>query len=235
MGPKILGVIPARGGSKGIKGKNIYPLAGHPLISYTIQSAQKSACLNQFIVSTDSEEIATLVREYGAQTPFIRPAHLSSDSALAIDVMKHAILEIEKIDKIQYDFLVMLQPTTPLKVGEDIDKAVDKLIRTGCDTVISMVDVGANHPTRMYTIEDDQLVSVMDEGISLRPRQELPSIYIRNGAIYACKREILFEYNSLIGPDCRPYVMPLERSVNIDCITDMILAEYLIQKHETED
>jgi len=126
----------------------------------------------------------------------------------------------------------MLQPTTPLKIADDIDRTIEKLINTQCDSVVTMVDVGANHPARMYRIENDRLKSIMEEGITMRPRQELPPMYIRNGAVYACRREVIFKYNALIGPDCRPYVMPKERSINIDEISDIHLTEYYFKAHD---
>ncbi|OVE81681.1 N-acylneuraminate cytidylyltransferase [bacterium K02(2017)] len=225
----ILGVIPARGGSKGIPNKNIYPINGFPLISYTIKTALQSKLLSRCIVSTDSNKIANVAKEYHADVPFIRPQQHATDQALAIDVIKHAVLEMESLDNCQYDYIVMLQPTTPLKIAEDIDAVINKLIKANCDTVVSLVDVGADHPARMYTIESDKMVPVMDEGVVMSPRQDLPSIYIRNGAVYACKRDVIFEHNAMIGTDCRGYVMPAERSVNIDVKTDLILAEYYLK------
>lgn len=224
---KVFAVIPARGGSKGIPKKNIYPLCKKPLISYTIESAIKSKEIHHLIVSTDSYEIAEVARSYSVDVPFIRPQALSSDTALAVDVIKHAITHEEKRLQIRFDYVVMLQPTTPLKLTEDIDGAIQKLIQTGCESIVTMVDVGANHPARMYKINNDKLVAVMDEGIAMRPRQELPPIYIRNGAVYAFKREVIDKYNALLGNDVRPYVMPIDRSINIDSHIDLYLAEYL--------
>ena len=230
--PKILGVIPARGGSKGIPNKNLYNLNGEPLISYTIESAKQSKYLARFIVSTDSEEIAQVAKQYSASVPFIRPAELATDKALSVDVMKHAVLEMEHRDGHKYEFLVMLQPTTPLRPVGLIDKVIEKLIKTGCDTVITMVDVEAYHPARMYRIENDMLINIMDEHIPMRPRQELPSVYIRSGDVYACKRNIIFEKNSFIGDDCRPVIIPSETAINIDAIKDVILAEYYLKKQK---
>lgn len=227
---KILAVIPARGGSKGVPGKNIRLLAGKPLIAHTIASAKKSRLITKLIVSTDDDAIARVARDSGAEVPFVRPAEYATDKALAIDVMKHALESMEKVDGVKYDFLVMLQPTTPLKSEIDIDGSIQKLIETGCDSVVSVVDVGANHPARMYTIENDRMVSVMDEKVAMRPRQDLPPVYIRSGAVYACRREVLFEYNALIGKDCRPFIMPEERSVNIDDLRDFYLAEYYLKE-----
>lgn len=225
----ILGIIPARGGSKGIPHKNIYPLCGKPLIAYTIESARRSVRLTKLIVSTDDADIAEIARRYGASVPFLRPAELATDTALAIDVVRHALEFQEKHDGVHYDLVVMLQPTSPLKTAQDIDSVIDKLIESGCDSVVSMVDVGANHPARMYRINNDRLVSLMDERIAMRPRQELEPVYIRNGAVYACRREVIYRWNALIGPDVRPLIMPPNRSVNIDDPSDIVLAEYYLK------
>lgn len=225
---KVIGIIPARGGSKGIPKKNIYPLSGKPLIAYTIECAKGSRFLTKWIVSTDSEEIASVARAYGAEVPFIRPSELATDSALSVDVVKHAVLIMEQEEACQYDYVVLLQPTTPFRLPEYIDLAVKKLMESGCDTVVTMVDVGAYHPARMYRIVADRLAGIMDEGIAMRPRQELPPVYIRSGDVYACKRSVIFDKNSMMGDDCRPIVIPPERAVNIDDMKDMVLAEYYL-------
>ncbi len=199
------------------------------MIAYTIESALRSRWITKLAVSTDDQEIATVARQFGADVPFVRPPHLATDSALAIDVVKHALEFQERLDGIQYSAVALLQPTTPLKAAEDIDATIDELMRSGCDSVVTMVDVGANHPARMYRIVDGRLVSVMDERVAMKPRQDLEPIYIRNGAVYACRREVLFRYNALIGQDVRPLVMPPERSVNIDESSDIILAEHYLR------
>jgi len=225
----VLGVIPARGGSKGIPDKNLYPLKGKPLIQYSIEEAQKAKSLTKLIVSTDSEKIAKVARSCGAEVPFMRPAELATDTALAVDVMKHALQTMEKLDKVRYDYLVMLQPTTPFRLAKDIDEAIKKLIETGCNTVVSVVDVGAYHPARMYQIKKDLLERIMEEGVPMRPRQELPPVYIRSGDVYACQREVLFKKNSLMGDDCRPIIIPMMRAINIDGHNELILAEHYLQ------
>ncbi|MFK7825076.1 MAG: acylneuraminate cytidylyltransferase family protein [Oligoflexales bacterium] len=231
MEHNILGVIPARGGSKGIPDKNIYPLCGKPLIAYTIESAKKSKLFSDLIVSTDSEQIAEIASKWGIDIPFIRPSQFATDTAHAVDVMKHALYEMEGQSGKTYEFIAMLQPTTPLKDVEDIDACLKKIIETGCDSVVSLVDVGANHPARMYTVnKKEQLVSIFDEGVAMKPRQELPPVYIRSGAVYVTKRNILLEHNSLIGKDCRAYIVPQSRSVNIDEYQDIVLAEYYVNE-----
>ena len=228
----ILGVIPARGGSKGVPRKNLVPILGKPLIAYTIEAALQSRRLSRAVVSTDDEEIARVSRDCGAEVPFLRPPELATDSALSLGVMQHAVREMERLEGKKYDVAVMLQPTTPLRLGSDIDTGIDLLLKSGADAVISVVEVGAHHPLRMKKVlEDGQLVNFIDQGFEdMRPRQELPPVYIRNGALYITRRDVLVNENSFTGKDCRAYEMPEDRSVNIDSESDIILAEYYLKK-----
>lgn len=226
--PRTLGIIPARGGSKGIPHKNLFPLLGKPLIAYSILSAKKSKHLSRLIVSTDSDTIAKVATDFGADVPFIRPQNLASDTALSVEVVKHAVHELEKQGDAPYDYVVLLQPTTPLRRAEDIDAALEKLHSTKCDSIVSFVNVGAHHPARMYKIENDILTSIMDEKVTMRPRQELPDVFIRSGDIYASTTVSLLEFNTLMGRDTRPVILPSSRSVNIDSRTDLYLAEHLL-------
>ena len=145
----VLGVIPARGGSKGIKNKNIKELNGRPLINYTIEAAKNSANLDDFIVTTDSEKIATICRNAGANVPFKRPDDLATDTALAMDTIKHAVLKYEELKSINVDIVVMLQPTSPLRKSEHIDDAISKFKESGFDSSISVVNIDASHPLKM--------------------------------------------------------------------------------------
>lgn len=226
----ILAVIPARGGSKTIPKKNIYPLLGKPLIAYTIEEALKSKLITKVIVSSDDNEIIRIAKDFKTEAPFKRPKKLATDAALAISVIKHAVLELEKLDKIKYDYVIMLQPTTPLRTAEDIDQALKKLIKTKSDSAIGVVDVGAIHPMRMKIIKNDKLLDLTKEPVENMPRQKLKPVYIRNGAIYAVKRDVLINQNSFKGKTCRPFIMPPERSVNIDDWLDLQLAEILLKK-----
>ncbi len=228
---KALGVIPARGGSKSIPRKNIAMLGGRPLLAYTIEAAQGSRLLTDYLVSSEDEEILQVARQYGAPTPFVRPAELASDEAPSLPVVQHALREMERLKGVVYDIVVLLQPTTPFRLPQDIDAAVEKLIATQADSVISVCDVGAYHPARMRWIIDDQLVELpIREERELQRRQDLPPVYIRNGAIYAVRREVVMLQNSMVGKISRPYIMPEERSVNIDSKLDFLLAEILIQQ-----
>jgi CMP-N-acetylneuraminic acid synthetase len=225
-----LGVIPARGGSKSVPRKNIALVHGKPLIAYTIEAAQRSRLLTHFLVSSDDAEIIAVARQYGAPAPFVRPAELATDTAPSLPVVQHAVGEMERLHGITYDYVVLLQPTTPLRLPGDIDAALEKLAATGADSVISVCDVGAYHPARMRQIIDDRLVELpIREPKEMARRQDLPPVYIRNGAIYAVKRDVVMLQNTMSGGVCRPYIMPEERSVNVDSMLDLLLAEILLR------
>jgi CMP-N,N'-diacetyllegionaminic acid synthase len=222
---KILAVIPARGGSKGISNKNIVDIDGCPLIKYTIDAALGSAMLTDCIVSTDSDVISDVAKSCGALVPFKRPKYLSDDKALSLPVMQHAVEFMEAERGYQYDLVIMLQPTTPLRQTKDIDNAINLIFDTDASSVISVVEVEGYHPLRMKRVVDGRLINYIDQGHEdMRPRQELPPAYIRNGAVYATMRNTLMKKDSFIGEDSRAYIMPPERSVNIDTMKDLSLA-----------
>lgn len=226
----VLGVIPARGGSKGVKNKNIKNINGKPLISYTIEEAQKSK-IDDLIVSTDSELISNLATSKGVIVPFVRPSALASDSARSIDVINHALIEMERLNSKVYDYVIMLQPTTPFRKYTDIDNCID-LIKNNkqADSVISVVDVQGNHPARMKYIKDGKLIDpIFCEEIENQNRQELTQMYIRNGAIYLSSRETILK-KSFKGNICLAYEMDKFSSVNIDTIEDFQYAKFLSKK-----
>jgi len=231
----ILGVIPARGGSKSVPRKNISLLLGRPLIAYTIAAAQNSQRLTRFLVSSDDEEIIAVAKKYGAPVPFVRPDNLATDQAPTLPVVQHAIQWLETEHNFRFDYVVLLQPTTPLRTAADIDAVIEKLVNTGADSVVSVCDVDAYHPARMRRIVGDQLVELpIKEPKEMARRQDLEPIYIRNGAVYAVRREVVMEQNSMIGVISRPYVMPVEQSVNIDSPMDMLVAQYLMKAEDYE-
>lgn len=229
---RVLGVIPARGGSKGLPGKNIRPLLGKPLIAWTIEAAAASERLGRTLVSTDSEDIAEVARQHGGEAPFLRPAELATDSAESLPVIQHALRFCEDAEGRPYDAVVMLQPTTPFRKASDIDGALALLETTGADSVISVVDVQGHHPARMKYLEGDRLIDPpFCEERENQPRQELRPMYLRNGAIYATRRDVLMG-GSFKGRDCRAWIMSDEQSVNIDNFHDFLLAEWFAaQEH----
>lgn len=229
---RTIGIIPARGGSKGIPRKNLAPLLGKPLLAYTIEAARASQFLTDIVVSTEDQEIGTVSRDWGAQVPFYRPAELATDKALSVPVVLHALREMEQITSKPYDIVVMLQPTSPLRSAHDIDSGIQLLLDTGADSVISVVDVGGHHPFRMKRVVGQNiLINYIDQGFEdMRPRQELPPVYIRSGALYIVRRSILADQQTFVGRDCRAYVMPEHRAINIDTRMDLILAEQLLRQ-----
>lgn len=228
---KVLGVIIARGGSKGVPGKNKKLLFGLPLIAYTINAAMQSN-LSKVIISTDDEDVIEIGKKAGLEVPFKRPAELASDSAKSIDVIFHALNEVEHISNEKYDAVMMLQPTAPFRTTEDINQAIALLEhQPDADSVISVVDVLAHHPARMKYIENGFLIDPpFCEQYENQNRQELVPMYIRNGAIYLTKRDVLLQ-KSFKGTKSLALVMPPERSINIDTLSDFEMAEYHLKKH----
>ena len=225
---KILAVIPARGGSKGIPNKNLFPLNGKPLIDYSILECMKSNLITDIVVSTDSIEIKKRTEIHGLKVPFMRPKELATDTALAIPTVIHSVKEIEKIKNIKFNYIIMIQPTAPLRTSIDIDESLDLLIQEGTDSVISVVDVDNYHPAKMKLIKKNRLYDYENTGLENPARQSLPQVYIVNGAIYAMKRDCLIHNKTFKGKSCLPYVMPRNRSVNIDERSDFLVAEYYL-------
>lgn len=226
---KVLAVIVARGGSKGIPNKNLKELNGKPLIQYTIEAALGSKFLADVIVSTDSTDIANFAKSVGANVPFQRPNDLADDVISPMFAVLHAKKFMEDLGN-QYDAILMLQPTAPFRKSEDIDGAIELMKKTDSDSVISVVDVGASHPARMKYLEGDRLIDPpFCEAYENQRRQELRTMYIRNGAIYLTKSPVL-EKKSFKGNDCRAWVMTWQRSVNLDTEEDFLYAEWLAER-----
>ena len=230
---RVLGVIPARGGSKGIAKKNIVDICGKPLIAYSIDAASRSQRLSTFIVSTDSDEIADVAIGYGALAPFRRPAEISNDIASSFDVIMHALDFMEAETNSIYDAVMLLQPTTPMLTAATIDAAILQLSNCDCDSVVSVVDVGANHPYRMYELDDkNTLVGLLANEDPMMPRQKLPKVYIRSGDVYVTRRECLMQKLSLIGNASKAILIKPEDTVNIDTVEDLMIARYRIEQRE---
>lgn len=227
----MIAVIPARGGSKGLPGKNLKLLCGKPLIAYSIIAAKESKYVDRIIVSTDSEEIAEVARQYGAEVPFIRPAELATDNAKAIDVYLYTVdrLNNEKWYSIS-DFIV-LQPTSPLRTAEDIDNAIEIHKANQADSVISVQET--NCPLEWYKeITADGLLKDCIESNRILNRQEYTKTYIPNGAIYVFKYKTLMETKNYYYGRTLPYIMSAATSIDIDTILDFKLAEIIVQNNE---
>lgn len=229
----ILGLTLARGGSKSVLKKNIKPIAGIPLIGYTISEALKSKLLSRYIVSTDDKEIQKVAIQCGADAPFLRPSIYSTDDASSVSAMQHAVKWVEKQDGIKYDYVVELMCTNPMKTFEDIDASIEKLIKTQADSVIAIHQLEDHHPARIKKIVEDKIIDFCVPEIPESRRQDLePKAYIRSGSIYALKRDYLMHEGKRYGSDnSRPYILPPERAVNIDTELDFMFAELMIKQY----
>lgn len=223
---KILALIPARGGSKGIKGKNIIPLAGKPLIAYSIEAAKKSKYIDSIVVTTDSEKIAEVAKEYGARVPFLRPAELAADTSKTIDAVLHAIKTLKSLSE-EYDVLVLLQPTQPLRTADDIDKAIELYYGNGENGLVSISRVD-DSPLLIRSINDDgKLKNLLSQNSTCR-RQDMPDYYKVNGCIYINKIDELNE-NTSFNDNKVPFIMTKGHSVDIDELSDLWMAEYYLK------
>jgi CMP-N-acetylneuraminic acid synthetase len=209
--------------------KNIRLVRGKPLIAYTIETALAARHLfHRIMVSTDDEEIAEVARRYGAEVPLLRPVKLASDDVPMVPVLQHAVQFIEEQDNIRLDWVCLLQPTDPLRNVEDIEAALILAEAGGCDSVISVVQVFSVHPILMKRIVDGRLLPYcIEEREGTRRQDYQPSAYMRNGAIYLTRRNVLMDHNSIWGDVIRPYIMPAERSVGIDSELDLKLVDLL--------
>jgi len=227
---RILALTLARGGSKSVPRKNIRPIAGVPLIAYTIAEALRSNYISRYIVSTDDEEIQNVARQYGADTPFLRPAEYSSDTANSATAMQHAVNWVEEQEGAKYDYVIELMCTNPMKTVTDIDAVIKKLITTGADSVIAVHKLEDHHPIRIKKIVDDKIVDFCLPEVPEMRRQDLkPDAYIRSGSIYGLRRDYLMVEGQRHGSqNSRPYILPPERAVNVDTEIDFLIAEHLI-------
>lgn len=223
----MIAIVPARGGSKGLPGKNIKPLCGKPMIAYTIEEAKKSKYISEVIISTDSEEIEEIAIKYGAKSLFSRPKYLASDTAKAIDNY------IYTVDRLNGEFgyaikdFVVLQPTSPLRLAKDIDGAIELFKSKNADSVISYTE--EQHPIEWhkYITDDGKFESIFEE--KLLNRQEIKKSYYPNGAVYVFAYSLI-KQKKYYSNDSYPYIMPQDRSVDIDTLEDFKYIEFLLRE-----
>lgn len=231
---KVVAVILARGGSRGVPGKNIKKLLNKPLICYSIEAALKSKLIDRVIVSTDDDKIAKIAKKYGAEVPFKRPTYLATDTAHTPPVIKHAIKFLEQKENYHTDIVVTLQPTSPLRKSEDIDKMIKMLVNGNYDSVISVHNVGAHHPWWMFKMKNNKLVPFVDK-LDADPynleRHQLPRVLKQNGSVYVTRAIVLFEKNNIIiKENCGAYLMDDTYSLEVDNLADFMVLETVIKK-----
>lgn len=225
----ILGIIPARGGSKGVLRKNIRLVADKPLIYWSIAEAKQSTLLSHFYVTTDDDEIAEVATSCGAQV-IDRPSELAQDKTPMIPVLQHLCREAELLNGITYDYILLMQPTAPMRTYADIDKAIDLLVaENDFDSLVSVYQVDDCHPSRMYTCDSGRLIPFSEEPAGSL-RQDLLPVYHRNGAIYMSSRSLLMEQGKLVSNKTFAYVMSKSDSANIDDEDDLLIADFLMRK-----
>jgi N-acylneuraminate cytidylyltransferase len=224
QGKSILAIIPARGGSKGIPRKNIRMLAGKPLIAWTIKEAKRSKYIDRLILSSEDEEIIKVAKEWGCDVPFVRPAGLAKDDTPGIEPVLHAINTLKE----KYDYVVLLQPTSPLRQVDDIDGCIEACVSSNAPSCVSVTEVN-QHPHWMYTIEEaDYLSPIIKQKKGINCRQDLPTVYVLNGAVYIAESNFLRNKRSFLTAMTKAYVMRKERSLDIDEDIDLKLCEIMM-------
>lgn len=224
----ILCVIPARGGSRGLPGKNVKQLAGKPLIAHTIKQAKESKLIDRIIVSTEDTRIADISRKYNAEVPFERPKELAEDNSGMIDVLLHAMKWMEEKERFKFDILLLLHVTTPLRTPEDIDNCIRLLVDEDAENVFSVTEAYRNPYFNMVEIGSDNKVRPVKEG-SFATRQSAPEVFDMNSSIYAWWKDTFIKKTGLFLENTRIYRMPRERSVDIDEPFDFRIAEMLMK------
>ena len=223
----MISIIPARGGSKGLPGKNILPLCGKPMIAYTIEAAKQSKYIDHVIVSTDDQKIAEIALQYGAEVPFLRPDFLASDTAQAVDNYIYTIERLSKEWNTPIEEFVVLQPTSPLRIAEDIDGAIEMFMEKKADSVISYTPEA--HPVRWhkYLDENNAFIDIFDTTIA--NRQDLKTSYYPNGAVYVFRFSMIKE-RKYYTDKSYGFIMPRVRSVDIDYKEDFDYVEFLMSR-----
>lgn len=227
-GKSILAIIPARGGSKGIIKKNLRMLGGKPLIGYTIDAAKKSRMLDRIIVSTDDPEIAAFSRENGIGV-VIRPDSIAQDKSPITETIEHTLRALGENENSFPEIIVLLQPTSPLRTTEDIDRAVTQFLDTSPESLISVCE-SEHSPFWCFTIDSGKLAPLFDRRNSELRRQDLPKTYRPNGAIYISTPGKIRMHSGFVMDNTAPFLMPANRSIDIDAPLDLLFAEFLLAK-----
>ena len=221
---KILAVIPARGGSKGVPRKNIRLAGGKPLIAWIIDAAKQSRYIDRLIMSSDDEQIIQVAKQYGCEVPFVRPQELAQDDSTASDVVLHALKEVPG-----YDYVMLLQPTSPLTRTRDIDGCMEFCINANADSAVSVTQPDKNPYWMFHMDQDNRLTPVFGEKYLNRPRQKLPSVFIPTGAIYMAKINWFLKNRSFYSDLTLGFFIPQDFSLDIDAEKDLRIFDFLVE------
>ena len=228
---KVLAVIPARSGSKGLKNKNIRNLCGHPLIAWTIKKAKQSKYIQKVVVSTDSEKISNIAKKYGAFVPFLRPKKYATDKANDFAVLDHA-LNFFKNKGENFDYIIMLQPTSPLRDLKDINNSIKKVLKENIEALVSVSKLDVHHPRFIYSLKNNNNLVPFSKKIRSSDirRQDLEPLYFLEGSIYISKIKSLEKYKTFYHSKTKAYELPKWKSLEIDDLDDLNIAEMYIKK-----
>jgi len=224
---KILAIIPARGGSKEIRRKNLQKLSGKPLIVHTIIAAKKTKSINKIIVSTDDKEIGKISKNNGAEVPFLRPKQISKDTSSTIEVIKHALKFLQENQSYVPDIIILLQPTSPLRTSQLITKTINTLKKSKATSVITVSKI-TKHPYASYWLKNDFLKPFEKSSTKYSRRQEFPDLFFPTGAVYTFWYDTLKKFNSLHGPKIKPIVVQ-DEDIDIDNLRDLFFAEMMLK------
>lgn len=228
----FLGIIPARGGSKGLPGKNIKELCGKPLIAWSIESGLKSKYLDEVMVTTDSKDIANIAKQYCASVPFLRPDVLANDTATSFDAIKHTIEFYKNEMKKEFDYIVLLEPTSPLREARDIDIAIEQLFNSNADSIVGICKTEDQNPAFLvFKNEKDFISGYENHDMKVLRRQDIKDVYFFEGTIYISKTDVLLNKKTFYHENTIGYVVPKYKSLEIDDIDDFIMVE-AIMKHK---
>jgi len=221
----VLGLVPARGGSKGVPRKNLRPLAGRPLLAYTAAAASASGVCDRVVLSTDDQEIADVGRNAGLEVPFLRPVELATDETPMLPVVTHALDELGR-GGWRPDIVLVLQPTSPLRTPDHLRQAVGRLEETRADSVVTVVELPRHlSPDYVMRIDEGRLKPFLADGARVTRRQDARPAYVRDGTVYACWRQTIERFGNIYGDDCRPLLVDPRESLSIDSVDDWNEAE----------
>lgn len=231
MKKSILGVTLARGGSKGIKNKNLVKINRKPLIYFTIKEAKKCKKITNYIVSTDSNKIKKIATKYKAEVPFIRPKKFSKDNSTSASALKHALIKCEKIFNKKFDYVIELMATNPLKSAADINAVINILLKNKSDSVIAVNQLFDHHPARIKKIVKGKIFDfAIKEKLESRRQDLKPNAYVRSGSIYAMSRKFVMNEKRYFSGKSLAYILPLKRTINIDDPNDLLIAKKKLEK-----
>ena len=222
----FLAIIPARGGSKGLPGKNIKELCGKPLIVWSIESGLSSKYIDKLMVTTDSPEIANIATKHNANVPFLRPDFLASDTSSTFNVLRHAIESCEK----RFDYVVLLEPTSPLREGVDIDLAIECLMNSNADSIVGVGKTESQNPAFLISMDNEGYISgYEDESMPVKRRQDISEVFFFEGSIYISKTESLLKNKSFYHDKTIGYEFPKYKTLEIDSMDDFIMVEAIMR------